>query len=366
MLAGLGDITKLDGRRIDRAAVEKADALLVRSITPVDEQLLSGSAVKFVGTATAGFDHFDHAWLERAGIRWVSAPGCNANSVVEYVLSAILAVDDYWDRLSRGGHLGVIGYGHVGRLLVHRAQGLGIVCRVFDPWLAPAELDSPASLEDVLGCDVISVHASLTREAPWPSFHLLNAERLGLIDSSSLLINASRGPVADDEALLKCLSAGSAPIAVLDVWESEPDIMPELLALARLGTPHIAGHSLDAKLDGARQIVDAMRVAFDLPALERSESADDRPPVEIQPGLTRKEAVRHALRKTYHIEKDDRILRAALGVATPEERPGVFDRLRRDYPVRRELAGSTLLGEAGDDATRWLAHAFGCRFKETA
>lgn len=360
MLAGLGRVTKYGGRDISRAVLADADALLVRSITPVNEALLAGTPVKFVGTATAGFDHFDHPWLDEAGIHWASAPGCNANSVVEYVLSAILAVDDFWERLAAGGQLGIIGFGHVGRLLLTRARALGVSCRVYDPWLPDSVLVNASSLEQVLASDVICVHASLTHEAPWPSFHLLDEASLEAVPSDSLLINASRGPVAKDAAMLARLSGADAPAAVLDVWESEPLINPELLAVARIGTPHIAGHSYDAKLNGARQIVTAMRNVFKMTMPNQSVGAEAKPLVEVPPGLEKIDALRHVLGQTYRIEEDDLALRDALGAASREHYPAVFDRLRTDYPVRRELAGSRLAGAVGDAATFWLAAAFDC------
>ncbi len=363
LLEGVGELVRYDGRAIDRAAVADADALLVRSITPVNEALLSGTPVKFVGTATAGFDHFDVAWLESAGITWASAPGCNANSVVEYVLAAILATDDYWGRLQRGGVLGIVGHGHVGRLLAERARALGITVIVNDPWLHEDVLHDGQSLEAVLSADVVSLHASLVHEQPWPSYHLLNDERLALMRDDSLLINASRGPVASDAALLARLERGGGPVTVLDVWETEPVVNTRLLDAVRLGTAHIAGHSYDAKLNGTQQIVAAMRETLGLPAASAGEAQEQVPVIQVPAGLGKTDALRHALRQTYHIEDDDLALREALR-APKQEHAAAFDRLRREYPRRRELAGSTLQGNVQDPSTCWLAEAFGCAVED--
>ncbi len=363
LLEGVGELVRYDGRAIDRAAVADADALLVRSITQVNEALLSGTPVKFVGTATAGFDHFDVAWLESAGITWASAPGCNANSVVEYVLAAILATDDYWGRLQRGGVLGIVGHGHVGRLLAERARALGITVIVNDPWLHEDVLHDGQSLEAVLSADVVSLHASLVHEQPWPSYHLLNDERLALMRDDSLLINASRGPVASDAALLARLERGGGPVTVLDVWETEPVVNTRLLDAVRLGTAHIAGHSYDAKLNGTQQIVAAMRETLGLPAASAGEAQEQVPVIQVPAGLGKTDALRHALRQTYHIEDDDLALREALR-APKQEHAAAFDRLRREYPRRRELAGSTLQGNAQDPSTGWLAEAFGCAVED--
>jgi erythronate-4-phosphate dehydrogenase len=365
LLKGVGEMALYDGRAIDKDAVSDADALLVRSITPVNEELLSGTPVKFVGTATAGFDHFDCGWLDSAGITWANAPGCNANSVVEYVLAAILATDDYWDRLQRGGALGIVGYGHVGRLLAQRARALGVTVCVNDPWLDEAAITDWQPLDTVLRSDVVSLHASLVYDAPWPSYHLLNAERLALVSNSSLLINASRGPVAEDAALLARLEQGNGPATILDVWETEPVVNTRLLAAVRLGTAHIAGHSYDAKLNGTQQIVAAMRQSFGLVSAGTGEALNEVPVIKVPEGLGRSDALRHALRQTYHIEEDDRALREALR-APKQEHVVAFDRLRREYPRRRELAGSTLQGNVQDPSTGWLAEAFGCAVEEIA
>jgi erythronate-4-phosphate dehydrogenase len=215
----------------------------------------------------------------------------------------------------------------------------------------------------VLQCDVVSLHASLVHDAPFPSYHLLNTERLALVRNDALLINASRGPVAEDAALLARLGDGNGPVTVLDVWETEPLVNTALLSLVRLGSAHIAGHSYDAKLNGTRQIVAAMARALDLAVAVKDAAAEDVPVVEVPAGLHKMQALAHALRQTYRIEEDDRALREGLLVPS-DQHAAVFDRLRREYPRRRELAGCKLLGDPADSSTRWLAEAFACAIED--
>jgi erythronate-4-phosphate dehydrogenase len=337
-------LRRLPGRAIDAAAVVDADALLVRSVTRVDAALLAGSRLRFVGTATSGVDHVDRAALADAGIAFAHAPGANANSVVEYVLAAVLAHRGTWAALRAGASFGIVGYGHIGRALRAHCSALGFRCKVYDPWLPAAELDDGCALEQVLGCTVVSLHAELSRREPWPSHHLLNADTLAHLSGSSLLINASRGPVVDNAALLRRLRKGRGPITVLDVWEQEPLVDPELLSLVSLATPHIAGYSWDSKLRASAMLLQAMGnvLGTPTPSLQHGTLPALSLPAAAA-GLRDEPLARLLLRTRYRIDEDDLRLRTALrGIDAPAERAAVFDRLRRDYPRRRELAGSAL------------------------
>jgi erythronate-4-phosphate dehydrogenase len=333
-------VDRVPGRLIDRQHVAAADALFVRSVTRVDAGLLDGSSVRFVGTATAGTEHIDQQWLQGAGIHFAHAPGANANSVVEYVLSAVAAVEDYLERLLSGGRLGVVGYGHVGKALVARLQLLGIEYRVYDPWLDQDQVPFPATLDDVLQCDVICLHPELTRESPWPSYHLLKQQGLQTLRNKQLLINASRGAVIDNAALLHRISQPSAPQLVLDVWEHEPAISAALLGRIRIGTAHIAGYSLDSKVLASRMLCQALA--------ENSHSstyalADDPlpvlPPLQLEQASGPADVIRQLCIASYPIERDDRLLREATLEQAPAQAADNFDQLRKCYAERRELAG---------------------------
>lgn len=267
-----GELVLRPGREISPADVRDADALIVRSITRVDAALLEGSRVRFVATATSGTDHLDLEWLRRNGITVADAAGCNANAVAAYVMAALqeLAVPEDCRAL-------VIGAGHVGTRVVHRLQRKGVSCRVVDPFveasgvseavrrdfdgrvpeLAFADLD-----ESLAEADIVSLHVPLTAGGPHPTRALLNAERLSLPRPGSVLINTARGEVLDEAALKQRLQQRGDLQAVLDVFHNEPEIDRELIHLARIATPHIAGYSRAAKLAGTARVLEAFRAYF--------------------------------------------------------------------------------------------------------
>ncbi|MBN7798856.1 4-phosphoerythronate dehydrogenase [Parahaliea mediterranea] len=338
VFARYGDIDFVEGRALRPSQLADTDVLLVRSVTVVDSALLGDSGVRFVGTATSGLEHIDRAYLDEHGIRFAHARGANANSVVEYALAAIAASGDYLERLLAGAPLGIVGHGHVGAGLARCARALGIVTRVCDPW--QEAVPDAASLEQVLGCEVICLHPELTRRAPWPSYHLLGAERLALVPDGALLINASRGAVVDNAALLARLARSPRPRCVLDVWEHEPWISRELLGEVQLGSAHIAGYSLDAKLAATRLLGVALAEAFDLEAPPADAGVPPAAVLALESPGSDTEALRQLLLGRYDIVADDRALRGAvLGAARDDVGPA-FDGLRRHYPERRELRGS--------------------------
>lgn len=335
----LGLVRTVEGRSLRAVDLAEVDVLLVRSVTRVDEQLLDGTPVRFVGTATAGVDHIDIPWLQRKGIGFAAAPGANANSVVEYVLAAVAAVDDFLECLLAGGRVGIVGHGHVGSLLARRLRALGIASLHCDPWLDQVALATPASLNEILGCDVLSLHPSLTSADPWPSRHLLGPEALATLRREQLLINASRGPVLANDALLARLQQADAPRCVLDVWEFEPAVSPTLLECVQFGTPHIAGYSHDAKLAATGMLAQALQTQLALASAE-VELGMPATVLELPPALSGEDLLRYLCGLRYDLAADDRRLREAVQGAPETEARAAFDRLRRDYPLRRELAGS--------------------------
>ncbi|PCO04149.1 DUF3410 domain-containing protein [Microbulbifer flavimaris] len=326
-----------------------ADVLLVRSVTPVDRELLEGTPVAFVGSCTIGTDHLDTTWLDRQGIPWSAAPGCNANSVVEYVFCALAALGRDW----RGQRFGIVGCGNVGGLLQRRLHGLGIECRVYDPWLqGNADL---ATLDEVMAQDVVCLHAPLVKDGPHPSLHMVDAEHLAAMKEGAVLISAGRGAVVDNSTLLALLERGKPLTTVLDVWENEPEINTALLAKVDIGTPHIAGYSHDGKLAGTRMVREALSSALGLPTI--SEDAEVKG--EIREELGREFGAETQLRtlapsragkdlksdfdlmadlllQMYDPRADDRRLRAAANAQLPLAQG--FDRLRREYPRRLEFS----------------------------
>ncbi|MEH6610556.1 MAG: 4-phosphoerythronate dehydrogenase [Halioglobus sp.] len=362
-VAAFADVTLREGREIRRQDLMATDALLVRSVTQVDEELLEGTPVKFVATATSGFDHIDRSYLQSRGIGFAHSPGSNANSVVEYVLTAIAAVDDHLDTLLSGGRVGIVGYGHIGKLLNQRLKALGIDTIVYDPWLDASEVDNRAELAQVLACQVVSLHCSLGTEQPWPSKHLLNTDALSLLPSTSLLINASRGPVVDNLALQQRMLRDEAPTVVLDVWEWEPEVKDELLVSVRLGTAHIAGYSYDSKLNATAMLVNGVTQHFALPPADIRAGAGKEGSALVLPESDASGAafLRNILLAQYDIKRDDATLRAMIQHAAGDKAlaDAGFDRLRKTYPVRRELAGHPVKGTYTQEQRDWLL-ALGC------
>ncbi|GAA5525986.1 erythronate-4-phosphate dehydrogenase [Microbulbifer aestuariivivens] len=341
----LGSIQRLPGRTMTRAQLQDADVLLVRSVTQVDRALLEGTRVAFVGSCTIGTDHLDTHWLDSQAIPWSAAPGCNANSVVEYVFCALAALGRDW----RGQRFGIVGCGNVGGLLQRRLHGLGNACRVYDPWQqANADL---ATLEEVMAQDVVCLHAPLVKGGPHPTRHMIDAAHLGAMQDGAVLISAGRGAVVDNSALLALLEGGKPLTTVLDVWENEPAINTALLAKVDIGTPHIAGYSHDGKLAGTRMVREALSRALGLPALPDSgwaevagagEAATKRGPLTLSPPASGKDStgdlaqMADLLLQMYDPRADDRRLRAAAEAQLPLAQG--FDRLRREYPRRLEFS----------------------------
>jgi erythronate-4-phosphate dehydrogenase len=360
----LGQVVRVNGRALTVAQLTGADILLVRSVTRVNAALLDGSGVSFVGSATSGVDHVDRDYLAHKDITFAYAPGANANSVVEYVLAAVAAIDDTLERLLSGGLVGIVGYGHIGRALATRLRALGIGYRVYDPWLDQHTVDSAAGLDAVLDCDVVSLHPELCLEQPWPSHHLLGHDELLRLRPRSLLINASRGSVVDNSALLSRLESTLKPNAVLDVWEGEPNVDPVLLARVTLGTAHIAGYSLDGKLFATRMLRDAVMTHLYQPArsglaMSGEVVAQDLPLLRLSHDLSGASLARFLLQSRYDIRADDALLRQAVAVEwRVQDKGSAFDQLRRLYRDRRELAGSVV--ECVTPAQVALVRALGC------
>ncbi|MDN7131858.1 4-phosphoerythronate dehydrogenase PdxB [Halomonas sp. MC140] len=335
-----GAISRVPGREIAAAHLHDADALVVRSITQVNDALLASSPIRFVGTCTIGTDHIDHAALAQRNITFASAPGCNAEAVVDYVLSSLLTLAERDDWVLSERSVGIVGVGNVGRRLQARLTALGVTTLACDPPRAEAEGEQGFhSLEAVIErCDVICLHTPLTHDGPHASYHLLNAQRIDNIAPGSVLLNAGRGDCVDGLALRSRLASQGDIRAVLDVWENEPAIDAGLRDLVSLATPHIAGHSLDGKLRGTWMIQQALARHCETPS--GPSFADICPPpalasLHIQHALTPEEALRLCMRAVYDVRRDhDALQRQALHQGLAKG----FDDCRANYPLRREFA----------------------------
>ncbi|MFQ0833726.1 4-phosphoerythronate dehydrogenase PdxB [Citrobacter gillenii] len=364
LFSRLGEVKAVPGRPIPVAELDDADALMVRSVTKVNEALLGGKPVKFVGTATAGTDHVDEAWLAQSEIGFSAAPGCNAIAVVEYVFSALLMLAERDGFALADRTVGIVGVGNVGARLQARLEALGIRTLLCDPPRADRgdEGDFRSLNELVEHADVLTFHTPLFKNGPYKTLHLADEALIGRLKPGTILINACRGPVIDNTALLSRLNAGQHLSVVLDVWEGEPDLNVALLEKADIGTAHIAGYTLEGKARGTTQVFEAyskfigreQHVALStlLPAPEFGRITLHGP--LDQPTLKR------LVHLVYDVRRDDAPLRKVAGI------PGEFDKLRKNYLERREwsslyvmcddAAAATLLCKLGFNAVHHPAH----------
>ena len=296
--------------------VRDADAMVIRTRTRCDENLLKGSKVKIIATATIGMDQFDLGWCRDNGITCRNSPGCNAPGVAQYVWSALLRSGFDPERHT----LGVVGCGNVGSIVADWGRRLGADVLVNDPPKAAAGASLPGLVElpELLReADAVTLHTPLTRDGEWPSFHLIGEAALALMKPGALLVNAARGPVADNAALRRAVASGHIR-AVIDTWEGEPKLDKELLSLLKYGTFHIAGYSLEGKQRATRMVLEAIGEHFgfapDLSGLEGPYKAPARSSAK-------------ARLDSYHPISDTLQLKAD---------PDAFDTLRANYSFRRE------------------------------
>jgi len=357
-----GHVEVLSGREIGPERVREADLLLVRSVTVVDERLLAGSSVRFVGSATIGLDHIEQAFLRERGITLAYAPGSNANAVAEYVVAALVALGR--ERYA-GRTLGIIGLGRIGTLVREKALALGMDVLANDPPLARAGVervgrDGLVALEDLLTrSDIVTCHVPLTRDGPDATYHLLDDARLSLLPSHAVVINTARGAVVDNAALLRGLQAKRLGEAVLDVWEGEPAPDPALIRAVTLGTPHIAGYSWDGKMAGTKMLYDAVcawlhrRPEWTPPPPQAPPGEVDRrsAPVVGDRGRSGDDLLRELVLCAYDIHRDDAALRE-IGKLPGPERGRAFDWLRASYPQRLEFRHTSVAASEGDATFR--------------
>jgi len=335
----LGKVTLMPGREIQNQHLKDIDALIIRSRTQVNAQLLNNTPVKFVGSTVVGLDHIDQTYLKQQGIHFYSAQGCNANSVAEYVITAIFAIAEKKQISllkspvlpSKTPTLGIIGVGHVGQKLQQKAETLGWKVLLNDPPRQQAEPEACehfVSLEEALQADFISLHTPLTFENEFATHHLINAQHLQNLAPHQILINAARGGIIDETAWIKANTQAN----IIDCWENEPQINPQLYAHADIATPHIAGHSLEAKVAGSEMVYRALcQFCKQHPLDSWKQHLPPAPePIKINPNISLQSQLHQALLAAYPIWRDHQALQQ---VASTWE---IFEHYRRQYPIRRE------------------------------
>jgi len=332
----LGKLTAFSGRDISAQQLADADVLLVRSITQVNHTLLKDNQdLKFVGTATIGTDHVDQDYLASRGVPFHSAPGCNAVSVAEYVISALVNLSERYLFNINQKTVGIVGAGNTGTRLSEKLAALGVEHYLCDPLLEESGKDSRhfVSLEQVLDCDIISLHVPKTLTGEYKTFHLLDEDKLSSLSDEQILINACRGEVIDNQALLKLKKQGHGLTLVLDVWEGEPNILMPLLEHVDIATAHIAGYSLEGKARGTEMLYRALCQKEHIVPEKSLESCLPSPEitsVEINANYGQN-LLSRLVKMVYDIKRDDGIFRQQINEHG-------FDYIRKHYPVRREFS----------------------------
>lgn len=318
LLEPYGTVRYLAASDITPEAMATADALITRTRTRCDERLLSGSRCSIIASATIGLDHVDTGYCRNHGIEVANAPGCNAPAVAQYVFASVITLlgSDL-----RGRTIGVIGAGHVGSIVVRWARALGMDVLVSDPPRAEAEgPDGFCSLAEIADkADVVTVHTPYTTEGPHATHHLLGSELLGSLKRRPIVINSSRGAVADTAALKRAHKAGLCGPLVIDCWEGEPAIDHELLEMASIATPHIAGYSRQGKVRATRMALEAVCRHFSLPVPRMAETVAEGAPDRV---------TAEAVLGSYDPMTDTAALKS---------HPGLFERMRNEYALREEV-----------------------------
>ena len=348
IFSNLGAVTMMPGRAMGREQIADADILLVRSVTQINKQLLEKTRVRYIGSATSGIDHVDQSYLSKHNIAFWNAAGCNANSVVEYVLSALSALEENQGVHWKNKKIGIVGLGNVGSALLERMQRLGVDCLGFDPFLSdpPEGIEwCPSFKQLCLQSDIITLHTPLTKKSSHPTWHMLNIDTLQWLKPSAVLINTARGAVVDNTALLSAMRNHMELLLVFDVWEYEPEINFSLMHHTTIATPHIAGYSLDGKIAATRRLYRYLSEHLGISphkGLRNKAPEPDVSAVKLRNNISVKDAIAAIMPTVYDVRIDDMRMRQLMYSAKPEERHLIFDRLRRFYPERREFKSLTV------------------------
>lgn len=345
---GVAEVIYLSGNKTTPEIVKDADAIVTRTRTICNEKLLAGSEVKFIATATIGYDHIDTDYCEAAGIKWTNAPGCNSKSVEQYIASALMVLAERkgWDLNKKC--IGIVGVGNVGSKVASVCNLLGMKVLLNDPPRERVEgSDAFVSLKQIMDeADIISLHVPLNMKGEDTTFHLGNKAFLNSLKQKPVLINSCRGEVIETNAVKDALKSGNISGFICDCWENEPDIDLELFALTDLATPHIAGYSKDGKALGTMMTVHSISNFFALGLNNWQPLGVELPANPIiefdGTGLNEQEIIAKVILATYDIRNDDRKFRNN----TTE-----FEQQRGDYPVRREFPAYTVKATHVDEKT---------------
>jgi erythronate-4-phosphate dehydrogenase len=334
VLEPYSDIEYYPGNKITGREIANADALIIRTRTKCNRDLLQGSGIRFIASATIGFDHIDTDYCREHNIEWTNAPGCNSSSVQQYIGAALIALSEKYGFSPAGRTIGVVGVGHVGTKVVKLAEQLGMTVLMNDPPRMRKEGQCGfVSLDGIVrDCDIISFHVPLNMSGEDRTYHMIDDQLLGRLNPDTIIINTSRGEVADTRALKSAVTSGKVKGLVIDVWENEPGIDINLLNLVDIATPHIAGYSADGKASGTAMSVRSLSRFFGIGLDDWRPSGIPVPENTLitlpDKSAPAQENLARAISSTYDIMEDDRRLRMS---------PGTFEDQRANYPLRREF-----------------------------
>ena len=341
-LEPFGEVVYLPGSKTTPNVVKDADAIVTRTRTICNAQLLAGSTVKFIATATIGYDHIDTEYCKQAGIEWTNAPGCNSKSVEQYVLSALFVLAEKNGFGLKGKTIGIVGVGQVGSKIARVCELLGMNVLLNDPPRERAEgPEKFVSLQRIMSkADIITLHVPLNMYGEDATFHLADTLFFSSLERQPIIINSCRGEVMDTFAAETAVQRGQISGLVVDCWEREPNIDRNLLELVDIATPHIAGYSKDGKANGTTMSIQAISRFFGLGVDDWQPEGVDLPEqttIHLNgENKSEEEVIKEAVLFTYDIREDDQKLRS---------NPEIFEQLRGDYPVRREYPVFTIQAE---------------------
>ena len=334
VLEPYAEVVYLPGNLTTADVIRDADALVTRTRTVCNRDVLQGSKVKFIASATIGFDHIDTDYCASSGIEWVNAPGCNAESVNQYIASALFSYALRKQVTLKAKTIGIVGVGQVGSRVARTCETLGMKVLLNDPPRERTEgFEQFVSLRTIIErADIISFHVPLNRGGVDNTYHMVCEELFRVPNRKPMLINTCRGEVFDTKVVFKATRAGDVSGLIIDCWENEPALDLDLLELADYGTAHIAGYSKDGKANGTKASVRAISRFFGL-GIDAWEPGGVELPEDTIIKLdgydrTEQSVLAEAILSTYRIECDDKALR---------DNPDLFEQLRGDYPVRREF-----------------------------
>ncbi len=342
VLEKVANLVYIPGNLIGRSNLIDADALLIRTRTKCDESLLKGTSIKFIASATIGFDHIDTNYCDGNGIKWTNAPGCNSGSVKQYIASALAEIISIEKKSFEDITLGIIGVGNVGSKVAHMAKALGIKTLLNDPPRERSEGKGDfTDIETLIAqSDIITIHVPLSHQGVDKTFHLANADFFGKMKRGAWFINSSRGEVMETQSLINALESKHLGGTIIDVWENEPNINLKLLELAHVATPHIAGYSADGKSNGTAMSVQAISKFFNL-------GMDDWQPNNVPQAKQSSLAINCMDKSKEQIfnELSSFAYNILLDSEKLKKSPKTFEQQRENYPIRREPEHLTIIAK---------------------